>query len=1250
MTHQTFYIEENVATNTMVNVKLPTGATCDSNPGGSSSCEIVASDVDSDSSGFQFIQAITQDPFVITKAATRHAVGKDAFGNDAFNVFTTVQYVSNSIVLDYESGNTDFDLSVYVQDSDGARTVNECMVTIIVVDANDKPSLNLPEKCNGKLCVDIDENNNEGSGSDRNVNLLNYVEDPDAPAKWHCCASSAPFVLLVTPSADACTLSKFQATTTGFTALATKFNFENNDSCDLLVKITDKGGAVSENELVHIKINDINDPPQDVGLTSLCTVEENTIQLTSLPESCQLTCTDEDDNIHTYLKSSPSGTTGVAGHFFSTVAGNTDAEKWSTLNYFNVETNGRFTIAQVPDYEIAQSLTFDVFARDNKGRMSAKKTVTIQIKDVNEPPIIHSTMKPEDLPLSMSSGRVDGDNKLCTAKFTIQELKKDGAQVISGQSATPLYDPAIGSELPLNFLAADPDQSATSATDWKTVIYSLTAGYFDSDAFEIDASLGTITSKPSAFGSIDFELLNFRPGVPDQSLRINVVASDAGGKATDCDIYVTVVDVNEPPTINHIDSNFGESTARPFVFDSTAVNVGENIGSELPAVDPDTGANDIASCREAELETTGANSADDRDLFGITTACQIYVKQITSGTKNLQSGTGTEYYTLYIEAYDKGSVSGGVLSSDKRMYHIHGKDGLISPVFDTGDIMFKQFENSGVVGGQASASTNDYSYWNIDGPPKKLFVACTDSNVFQRGTGSNVPALAGEQDPACSTYTQQAACESSNPVTGCHFEQATKTCVTRQQSLRYQVVASTTFPEIPESNYLTIDSMSAKLSTASSSTSNYESLLLPNPDIHCDLGPPVRSGDGSSNNLYKWIGRYPNGVKGVCRMFDNTMKKSTGKKSKMGYLDAAALCAKGGSRLPTLNELETAVADRGSATAVTSTLRGGQQGVGNFGLRPLNIIDLWNWKNESETTGTATNGLLCADGSTEDPCPSRSQKQDTEERVNVWTYNSKQAKFSTEHLSPMTDIYANPTSASKVSEVTGAINSQEELPVLCFVGSDYVNHKWIGNDNTPASYTQKVRKPLRGYSTLVRCMDTSDFTISEPRFEYSPQSQKDEKYLFVEIENVPEDPFFESESLEVFIDENNNVGSLVVNLVGQDEDPGDAMGLTFSLVAGAPSTLAFELGSPEILFPYQSSRNIPLNIMQDLDFESQPVHTMSVTITDASQRTATQSITIRLKVRKNGSTIIKCFWTKITPPENQHSTFFFYFNSFLLFL
>ena len=138
--------------------------------------------------------------------------------------------------------------------------------------------------------------------------------------------------------------------------------------------------------------------------------------------------------------------------------------------------------------------------------------------------------------------------------------------------------------------------------------------------------------------------------------------------------------------------------------------------------------------------------------------------------------------------------------------------------------------------------------------------------------------------------------------------------------------------------------------------------------------------------------------------------------------------------------------------------------------------------------------------------------------------------------------------------------------------------------------------------------------------------------------------------MEVFIDENNNVGSLVVNLVGQDEDPGDAMGLTFSLVAGAPSTLAFELGSPEILFPYQSSRNIPLNIMQDLDFESQPVHTMSVTITDASQRTATQSITIRLKVRKNGSTIIKCFWTKITPPENQHSTFFFYFNSFLLFL
>ena len=101
-------------------------------------------------------------------------------------------------------------------------------------------------------------------------------------------------------------------------------------------------------------------------------------------------------------------------------------------------------------------------------------------------------------------------------------------------------------------------------------------------------------------------------------------------------------------------------------------------------------------------------------MFGISPHCQIYVKHVSTSTKNLRSGTDTEYYTLLVDAFDSGGSTGEVLSSAKRMYHIRGITGLKPPVFDIDGIMFRQPENSvGAVAGQASASTNDYSHWNI---------------------------------------------------------------------------------------------------------------------------------------------------------------------------------------------------------------------------------------------------------------------------------------------------------------------------------------------------------------------------------------------------------------------------------------------------------------------------------------------------------------------------------------------------------
>ena len=93
-----------------------------------------------------------------------------------------------------------------------------------------------------------------------------------------------------------------------------------------------------------------------------------------------------------------------------------------------------------------------------------------------------------------------------------------------------------------------------------------------------------------------------------------------------------------------------------------------------------------------------------------------------------------------------------------------------------------------------------------------------------------------------------------------------------------------------------------------------------------------------------------------------------------------------------------------------------------------------------------------------------------------------------------------------MSRVVDDVNVQEDLPVLCYVGEEWVNPDWIGNADTPAAYSQTVSRPVRGYSALISCMDTSDYTIDEARLEYGPQSLKDEKYIFVEIEDIAEDP------------------------------------------------------------------------------------------------------------------------------------------------
>jgi hypothetical protein len=225
--------------------------------------------------------------------------------------------------------------------------------------------------------VYINENNWEGAGSARPIDLVSYTQDDDAQSKWECCRGSNPYKLLSagghpdkTAGIPACNLGDFTETSTGFSGKAKKFNYEvensagrSPDTCEIVVHIYDKGtvgtaGAeqqkgISEKILVRVVVQDINDPPHTVELTGAsCSVDENTpIGQKLLATHCQLQAQDDDDTELAYLKKPGSEKAGEYG----TANVNGATTPWNEIYYFGVGNAGDFVIDQVPDYETAKS-------------------------------------------------------------------------------------------------------------------------------------------------------------------------------------------------------------------------------------------------------------------------------------------------------------------------------------------------------------------------------------------------------------------------------------------------------------------------------------------------------------------------------------------------------------------------------------------------------------------------------------------------------------------------------------------------------------------------------------------------------------------------------------------------------------------------------------------------------------------------------------------------------------------------------
>ena len=142
----------------------------------------------------------------------------------------------------------------------------------------------------------------------------------------------------------------------------TSLNFEAQSRHSIRIRATDSKNEYTE-EAVTIEVNDINDPPSGIVLSSYDVAENTPIG----SSTALLSTTDEDINPSTYTYRLVSG------------GGATDNTSFLIQNeelYLNLS----------PDFEAQSSFQIRIRSTDDSG-LSIEEAITINVTDVNEPPI-----------------------------------------------------------------------------------------------------------------------------------------------------------------------------------------------------------------------------------------------------------------------------------------------------------------------------------------------------------------------------------------------------------------------------------------------------------------------------------------------------------------------------------------------------------------------------------------------------------------------------------------------------------------------------------------------------------------------------------------------------------------------------------------------------------------------------------------------------------------------------------------------
>jgi VCBS repeat-containing protein len=301
---------------------------------------------------------------------------------------------------------------------------------------------------------------------------------------------------------------------------------------------------------------------------------------------------------------------------------------------------GEITATSSLDFESGATYTLSLQNSDTSGLQSAVETVTINVKDVNEVPVL-------------TSG----------ASGTVAE---------NAATSTVIYTAA----------AKDVDAG-------DTLTYSL--GGADAALLSIDKSTGAVTLNASA----DFET---KP-----TYSFTVTATDKGGLSTAAQaVTVKVTDVNEAPTVTSkstgsVNENAVSSTVI-YTATATDVDAGDAVTFSLGGadaalldIDNNTGAVTLKASADFETKPTYSFTVTATDKGGLSSAAQAVTVSVndvneapvlTSGetaTVAENALASTVVYTATATDVDAGDVQTFSLSGkDAASFNIDGKTGAVT--------------------------------------------------------------------------------------------------------------------------------------------------------------------------------------------------------------------------------------------------------------------------------------------------------------------------------------------------------------------------------------------------------------------------------------------------------------------------------------------------------------------------------------------------------------------------------------------